>query len=268
MESCHTPRPAARRSFIVTPYRVGDDGVRVPAMPRECVGATASLDGAGSLGLCRIWLHHWRQRKTGPRFPLMVGECQTHHVVFTLYPPGHVPYGRVAIAPVDPEGRLLHEPVEHEALEVAGGVEGDSDAAALAWGSTLFRAAQDAARGVAWPRVSSGAEGWRTQGRWIALGATVLGLTSPAAEGSTVTGLLGVSALTLRDSTAAYAVASGYRSRGQAITRPLADLKQAGVFVLDWLLVAGFVTTRWGAPLRLDSRSGQLRRLVPRARAP
>mgnify|MGYP001585605896 CR=1 FL=1 len=266
MESCHTPRPGARRSFIVTPYQVGDDGVFVPAMPRECLRASAECDGDGCV--CRIGLHHWRQRKTGPGFPLVVGECRTHHVAFTLYPPGHVPYGRVAIAPVDPEGRLLREPTEHEAREVAGSVEGDSDAGSLAWGATLFRAAQDAAQGVAWPRVSSGAEGWRTQGRWIVLGATILGLTSPAAEGSIAAGLLGVSALTQREATAAYATASGYRGRGQAVTRPLVELEQAGVLALDWLLDAGFVMTRWGPPRRLDPRFGRLRRLAARARAP
>jgi hypothetical protein len=266
MESCHTRRLDARRPFIVTPYCLDGHGVRVPEMPLKCVGATAGLDGDG--GGCRVRIHHWRQRKTGPGFPVVVAECRPHLLVFTLYPPGHVPYGRVAIAPVDPEGRVLHESAGDDALEAAGSVEDDGDCAPLAWGSTLFRAAQDAAQGVAWPRVSSGAEGWRTQGRWIALGATILGLTSPAAEGSIATGLLGVSALTQRGATAAYAAASGYRSRGQAVTRPLVDLEQAGVFVLDWLLGAGFVTTRWGAPRRLDSRSGQLRRLVPRARAP
>jgi hypothetical protein len=100
------------------------------------------------------------------------------------------------------------------------------------------------------------------------LGATILGLTGPAAEGSIATGLLGVSALTQREAAAAYAAASGYRGRGQAVTRPLVELEQVGVLALDWLLGAGFVTTRWGPPRRWDSRSGRLRRLVPRARAP
>jgi len=265
MDPCHTPRPVARRSFIVTPYSVGDDGVFVPEMPLECLWASAGGDGS----VCRIWLHHWRRRKTGPAFPLVVGECQTHKVAFTLYPPGHVPYGRVAIAPVDPAGRLLHEPTGHDALEVAGSVEDDSEAGSLAWGATLFRAPLDAAQGVPWPRTTrSGVEAWRTQGRWIVLGATLLGLTSLVAEGSIAAGLLGVSALTQREAAAAYAVASGYRGRGQAIMLLLVELEQAGVLALDWLLVAGFVAGRWGPPRRWDSRSGRLRRIVLHARAP
>jgi hypothetical protein len=163
---------------------------------------------------------------------------------------------------------VLHEPTEHEAFEVAHSVEDVANAGSLAWGSTLFRAAQDAAQGIAWPRASSGVEGWRTQGRWIVLGATILGLTSPATEGAIAAGLLGVSALTQRGAAAAYAAASGYRGRGQAVTQPLAELEQTGVLTLDWLLIAGFVTTCWGPPRRLDSRSGRLRRLTARARGP
>jgi hypothetical protein len=265
MDSCHTLRPAARRSFIVAPYSVGDDGSFVPTMPSEC--AEAGESGAGDP--CRIWLHRWRPRKTGPRFSLVVVKCRTHNVAFTLYPPGHVPYGRVAIAPVDPQGHLLHEPTERDTLEAAGSVESDSEAASLAWGGTIFRAAQDAAHGVAWPRASSsGTEGWRTQGRWIVLAATILGLTSPAAESSSAAGLLGVSALTQREATAAFAAANGYRGRGRAVTLPLVDLEQAGSFALDWLLIAGFVAARWGPPRRWDSRSGRVRHLAPRARAP
>jgi hypothetical protein len=173
---------------------------------------------------------------------------------------------------VDPEGRLLHASTEHDALEVGGSVDTDSDvgpqARSLAWSSTLFRAAQDAAQGLPWPRAASGGDCWRTQGRWIVLGATILGLMSSATEGSVTGDLLGVSALTRRQSAAAYAAASGYRDRGQAVTLPLAELEQAGLLALDQILVGGFVAGRWGPPRRWDSRSGRLRRLVPRARAP
>jgi hypothetical protein len=265
MDSCHTSRPFARRSFIVTPYSVGGDGTFGPEMPEECTQVGASgADG----NACRIGLHHWRSRKTGPGFSLAVATCRTHNVTFTLYPPGYVPYGRVAVAPVDPEGRLLHESTEHDALE-AGSDNDDSEPRLPAWGATLFGAAQDASQRLAWPRRNStGTGSWRTQGRWMVLAATILGLTSPAAESSIATGVLGISALTQREAQAAYAVARGYRSRGQAITLPLADLEQSGSFILDWLLVAGFVAERWGPPQRWDCRCIRLRHLAPRARAP
>jgi hypothetical protein len=272
MDSCHSPRPLARRSFVVTPYTVHGDGEFVPAMPAQCIAASEGCDGP-----CRIWVRHWRPRKTGPRFPLVVAECRTHGVAFTLYPPGHVPYGRVAMAPVDPGGQLLRAPEAADdtdddgSLDVGDDERGRHHAPPLTWGTTLFGAARDAADGLPWPRCDSiGAGCWRTQGRWIVLGATILGLIGTPHEGGAVANpdLLGVSELSRRDAAAAYAAAPGYRSRGRALALPLVDLERVGPLLLDWLLVAGFVVGRWGLPLRRDPHSGRLRRLVPRARDP
>lgn len=273
MDFCHSPRPLARRSFVVTPYTVERDGEFVPTMPAECPAAGE----AGDHGCCRICVQHWRLRKTGPGFPLVVAECCTHGVAFTLYPPGHVPYGRVAVAPVDSGGQLLKAPeaadetVEDGPLEAADDERGSHRASPPSWGTTLFGAARDAAGGLPWPRCKSiGAGCWRTQGRWIVLGATILGLIGTPHEGGAVANpdLLGVSELSRRDAAAAYAAAPGYRSRGRAVALPLADLERVGPLLLDWLLVAGFVVGRWGLPLRRDPHSGRLRRLVPRARDP
>ena len=175
----------------------------------------------------------------------------------------------IAMAPVDPAGRLLHAQTEPDLLAVTDRDLGEAGGEQLAWGATLFGAAQDAAERVPWPRrASCGPGSWRTQGRWIALAATILGLSGLPGEAQLETGLLGVSALTRREAAAAFTAAAGYQSRGRAITLPLVDLEQAGQCVLDWLLVAGFVAMRWGLPQRWDPRSGQLRVLAPRARAP
>lgn len=261
MDCCHRSRPFARRSFLVTAYTVGDDGRFVATMPLQCV--------AGGSGPCRLRINHWRHRKTGPAFPLCVVECRTHGVGFTLYPPGHVPYGRVAIAPVDTAGRLLHAPTEHEPPTEHEHELGNSDAAQLGWGATVFGAAQDAAQGLPWARrQSSGPGSWRTQGRWIVLGALLLGLLGSPDHRSLDAGLLGVSGSMQRQSAAEYAAARGYRDRGRAVVRPLVDLEQSSPFALDWLLMAGFVAARWGPARRWDPHSGQLRDIVPRARAP
>ena len=58
-------------------------------MPDRCL---VSLAGAG--GACRIQGAGWRFRKTGPCHPLRKVRCCVHGVAFTLYPVGHVPYGR------------------------------------------------------------------------------------------------------------------------------------------------------------------------------
>lgn len=239
-------------------------------MPRQCLAAGEGCEVDGGPGACRIWIQHWRPRKTGPGFPLAVAECRTHGLAFTLYPAGHVPYGRVAMAPVGPEGRPLGMATEGEAVAASDEEpEGTEGGGPLAWRTTLFGAAQDAADGQSWPRRNSTGPGsWRTQGRWIVLGAMLLGLTGAPEQSTAGQDLLGVSELKRRDAAAAYACALGYRARGQAVTQPLVELEQAGSLMLDWLLVAGFWARRWGRPLRNDCRSGQLLRLVPRARSP
>jgi hypothetical protein len=74
-----------------------------------------------------------------------VVRCRTHAGAFTLYPPGHVPYGRQAVEPLAPDGgRLLGERTEGEPndpleQQLAGG---------------LFDAALDAAAGRCWSRCS------------------------------------------------------------------------------------------------------------------
>lgn len=90
--------------------------------------------GKDDLCPCRLYAHHDRARKTGPCFPIRIMCCRTHERCFTLYPPGHVPYGRQALAPVAPDGSLRV------------GAQG-----AYRFRGTLFEAALDAAEGRAWP---------------------------------------------------------------------------------------------------------------------
>ena len=79
-DASRSPRP-----FIVTPYVIGRGGGLEPQMPSACA------QGASAGERCRLSLHHWRKRKTGPRHPLAVVACPTHGVGFTLYPPGYGP---------------------------------------------------------------------------------------------------------------------------------------------------------------------------------
>jgi len=91
-------------------------------MPDRCL---ASL--AGAAGECRIGSAGWRDRSTGPEHPLRVARCRLHEVAFTLYPEGHLPYGR--------------KPVLGRADE-----SGKIDAR-----SSLLGAAVAASRGERWP---------------------------------------------------------------------------------------------------------------------
>ena len=105
------------RRFLCAPYAADEGGVMraVGAIP-QCPWAEAEIG-------CRIDKHGFRERKTGPEFPIEVLRCGSHKRYFTVYPLGHVPYGRVSMAPVGPGG---------QAFEV---VEGEP---AASWRGTLF----------------------------------------------------------------------------------------------------------------------------------
>jgi hypothetical protein len=216
---------------------------------------------------CSISVHHRRRRKTGPRHPVTVAKCATYQVSFTLYPPGYVPYGRVAIAPVDAEGQLVQEVGDRETdgAEPKGRISFQ-----LAWDVTAFRAARDAQQRVAWPRkpAMDAMGSWRSQGRWIAIAAACLGLTTEDDGRWPLVGLVGVPALVLREASAAYASAKGYVGRGRAVTLVLDALALTGCRLLDLLLEAGFLANCWGQPRRWDPRAQRLRHLVCLARPP
>ena len=167
----------------------------------------------------------------------------------------------VAMAPVDAEGQLVHEVEDGE----VSGVEPE-----LAWDATIFRAARDAEQRLAWPREPSmGATGsWRSQGRWIAMAAALLGLTTDAIEQWPLVGLVGVPALVLREAKEAYASAKGYVARGRAVTVVLSALALTGCRLLDRLLEAGSRAKRWGQSRRWDPRTRRLCHLVGLPRPP
>ena len=249
MDPCHNPRPLARRTFIITPYRGSEGGKFRPSMPDRCI--EGDKDGAD----CKLGGQHWRERKTGPRFDLLVVKCKTHDVSFTLYPPGQVPYGRVAIAAVDSEGQPLRRADDSAVISE------------LAWEQTLFGAAEDGAKRIAWPRngANSSPGSWRSQGRYIAQAAQLLGLTQM--HELQLVGPLGVSELGQRQAVAAYGRARGYETRSLAICTLVDELQLVECDVLDMILSAGVAAGRWGRPRRWDARLAQLRD-VPRSRSP
>ena len=74
-------------------------------LPARCVFAAATET-------CSLSIDHYRDRKTGPGFPLAVVGCRRHPICrFTLYPPGHIPYGRQAVVSCSPLGPLLQDPI-------------------------------------------------------------------------------------------------------------------------------------------------------------
>ncbi len=139
-------------------YAPDEQGVLHPVLPsHRCAFAT------GAAGSCRLFVDHYRGRKTGPRFPLAVVGCSAHPKGrYTLYPPGHFPYGRESVAPCSPSGVLYV----------------DSATGKPAWEATFFAAAIDAAKGQGWPSESpwDDSRRRRTQGRRLRFAARLVGV--------------------------------------------------------------------------------------------
>lgn len=208
-------------------YEVDAEGEVRVALPGRCpLGADGSE--------CRVRVHDHRARKTGPRVALVVARCRTHARAFTVYPPGYVPYGRVAVVPVDLAGREVRTP---------SGERGLFD--------TLFEAAMDAAAGVRWPRSGAAEPGTRrTQGRRLERASSLLGLALATSERrrERLAETLCVPLLTLHEAPRESWHAGGsWTDRGQQIARVLREVREPAR-----LLLAGEVGGLWGRPSRWD----------------
>lgn len=77
------PSSAERRPFVIADY-VGGVLVEVPL---EC-------PWRGCDAPCDVVLHALRARRTGPGHPLAVCRCHAHDLMFSVYPPGFLPFAR------------------------------------------------------------------------------------------------------------------------------------------------------------------------------
>jgi hypothetical protein len=208
-------------------------------MPRGCVHAVIGDEA------CVLVVHHVRQRKTGPRIPVAVLQCRTHRRAFTLYPLGHLPYGRLAIAPVGLDGELLRS------TDGEPQMDGQRPPA---WSTTLFgfafAAIHESMVKLTDPRW------WATEApERLAQGAAILGvhpaLSVPAADA--IAFRLEIPRLVLRQAAAAYAHARGRAARGRVLVGVLGEL--GDTCLLDRVLAAGACAGCWGTVTRWDAAS-------------
>jgi hypothetical protein len=204
-------------------------------MPRSCLHASIGDEA------CVVVVHHRRERKTGPQTPVTVLQCRTHRRAFTLYPLGHVPYGRVAVAPVALDGQVVFSTER----EQGGGTTQP------AWRATLFESAfaavEDKTVKLTDPRW------WVTQApERLAQGATLLGvhpdLSVEAADA--IAFRLEIPRLVLRDAATAYEHARGRAARGHVLVEVLGQL--GDTCLLDRVLAAGACAGCWGTVTRWD----------------
>jgi len=180
-------------------------------------------------------VHSHRQRKTGPEIALVVARCHVHELHFTVYPPGHVPYGRAAVAPVDLAGRPV------------GSMEGDGG---LGFAGTAWEPVQSAAQGERYGECGDPRGSRRTQGRRLRWAALLLGLCAPVRLRERLSSVLGVPALTLHEAAAGYGANSSWRARAHTLMRVVSQVLAAGRASV--LLHAGQVAGLWGRPSRWD----------------
>jgi len=229
----------------VAPYEPDAGGVLRVVLPERCVHAKADET-------CSLFIDHHRPRKTGPGFPLAVVGCSRHPVTrYTLYPPGHVPHGRVAVVPCSPSGPLLQA----------------SDTGQPAWRATLLDAAHDAADRDWWPAHSPAddrrrrrTQGWHLQRVGLLLG------VHPATQARTrerIATRLRVPTMTLRS--AAHHWTHRWQAQGAAVISVLAALPH-DASLLDRVLAAGAQAGLWPPPQRWDA--GRRIWVRPRSRSP
>jgi len=189
---------------------------------------------------CKLSIHHERERKTGPCFPLWVMWCSTHQRSFTIYPPGHVPYGRKPLIIVATDGGRV--------LDLENGAE--------RFRGTVFDAALDASLNKPWGDKAGVRGVWSpfsTQIHQIQRAAAILGLEPDIHDDQrhAIAQTLMLPSLLLHAGAACFAANSGYQKEGEAICSVLKALPET-TSLFERLAETGFQTGLWPAPFFVD----------------
>lgn len=225
----------ARNGFVIAPYYADATGRMMPDLPSECPYRHPDDDA------CHVRRHHWRERGTGPEHPLCVAVCRTHGRAFTLYPPGYVPYSRVPVVRLNPDGSL-------------------SDDSCLE--GTVFQASLDASRGELWywedPIVDASQRA--TQRRHIDVAERVLGIVGEERDRVAAARTLGVPWMVGQSALANAPSARTLKARGARVAEMLSVIEIDRTTV-DRLLASGHQAGVWGEPFRVDPANGRPRSL-------
>jgi hypothetical protein len=241
----------SQRRFVISPYFTDRDGQLRPEYPLICPYQTPDHQA------CKVSLDHWRDRKTGPCFALSVMRCGVHRKGFTIYPPGHVPYGQKAVAPVAPDGSWI-----------------EAGSGAKRFVGTCFDAALDAADNHPWPHTSYDGNlhlRFRTQLRHLDRLTLLLAIKPDIDEylRDEAANILSVPGQVLHDSAGLVQGQSSYRTLGTAICSVLETIPETTT-LFERIAEAGAVATLWPAPCFWDCqhqmlKTGPFRRVRSRA---
>jgi hypothetical protein len=203
----------------------------------------------------------------------MVVCCKTHGIAFTLYPPGHRPYGRKAVVPLAPDGsRPLVAVAEEEDQLRAELACGMFDAALDAvsgrlWDRCSRRYTRAGERGVGWEAVDNHRDGdgedrYRsTQERQLGKCIELVGVAQDQDEAlrEEVAGLLGVGRMLLVEQTRRIDLGTGPGIRGEAVCAVLRAMPKGMRY--ERLVACGRAVGLWGEALHWDPGLDVPRRL-------
>jgi hypothetical protein len=171
--------------------------------------------------------------------------CRGHGRSFTVYPPGHVPYGQVPLVVLAPDG---------------GQVLGADDKA----DETFFAAAADAAKAqpTFWSRDTAPTPPGAvrsSQRRHVRGAAELLGLTGDAPGPDVAAAVTHLPCGALVETRQRLAESRGLPTWARAVVDFVGDLaKRAGRALMDRLAVLGHLAGWWGRPFRWVPREGRL----------
>lgn len=226
------------RVFVLTPYFTNADGQLTAEIPAIC--PKGHNDGES----CRITINHHRARKTGPCFPLTVVECHTHSLYFTLYPPGHVPYGR---RPLTAHVAVNGDKITYESTDIH-----NPENKLVGFENSLFDAALSACRSIIWPKESltgSMDPRFNTQLRQLDRASRLLGIhgTLDIKQTEEIVEILNLPGQVVAENLSELMHQSTVKRQGLAICQMLTALPQT-LSLFERLADAGSTAALWPTP--------------------
>ena len=196
----------------------------------------------------------------------MVPRCRVHGRAFTVYPPGHTPYGRLPLLKIALDGTEIASEVPEP---IPAATDGPAAPLTQSPDATRLGDVRRASLGQAGARFADGGSDfwWGTQSRHIAFSLALLGVLPELDSDARFahSKALEVPLQLLKDGAYCIACAPSYRSRGQAAIAVFDAMNEPnlGHCALDRLrrlLAAGHLAGKWGPPYWWDRSTRQLRR--------
>lgn len=186
-------------------------------------------------------------------------ECDRHHVSFTLYPPGYVPYGREPLTPdITVDGRyIVSEATDNHDYQIR----------LERFGGTFFQAAVDAGLSEIWPKeetTGSLVPRFSTQLRKLDKITRLMGIHRHTTDGQSeeIADVLGIPGQLLTDArNHCMHHPSNMKTKGRAVCKLLL-YHSPGFSFFEPILNAGSIAGLWPSPYFFHPAGGFLKKGV------